>query len=147
MHQLAQDDERGGGIAVGGDCARGEAMEVVLDRFDGQRVQAGGECPDERIVRLQRLGCARANARDFVLDRGNRILDAEAGDGAPADGELGLADRGAFLADVELQQPPTRRALSLFCVSTSRSPMLAMAFTVPSIVSLVNFTWPVERRL
>ena len=89
----------------------------------------------------------RAHASDLVFYGGDRVFDAEARDGAQADGELGLADRGAFLADVELQQPPTRRALSLFCVSTSRSPMLAMAFTVPSIVSLVNFTWPVERRL
>ena len=139
VHHLAQDDEPRCSLVLHLPRARREALEVLLDRLDGER--------DAGIARLQGAGCDRTHARDLVLDGGDRVLDAEAQKRAHADGELGLADRRAFVVDVELQQPPTRCALSLFCVSTSLSPMLAVAFTVPSMVSCVNFTSPLERTL
>ena len=43
-----------------------------------------------------------------------------------------------------VQQPPTRRADILFCVSTLAPPMFAVAAMLPSIVSAVNETCPVD---
>ena len=117
VHQLANDQQRGRRLGVGGYAAFGQLAERLLDGLHAPRAGRGAgvrECAYPLIACLHGVAHSQGSGRahDLVLDCGNGILELEGrGRLVPqvrprerrgADSERGAADRGALTADVHL---------------------------------------------